>query len=67
MKKTLLIATVASVAFWLSGCMVISCEKHGPPRRHIAHAPVVEVVDIVAVPGPRPHPREHQRGPHGRW
>ena len=67
MKKTLLTATVLSVAFWLSGCMVISCEKHGPPKRHIARAPVVEVVDVVAVPGPRLHRHGHPHGPHGRW
>lgn len=31
MRRTLLIAVVAFLMLWLSGCMVIDCEDYGPP------------------------------------
>ncbi len=66
MNKMMLIVVVAASMLWLGGCMVISCDEHRPPRPvHVVHAPPVERVEVIQVPGPAPRPHWDHRGPRG--
>jgi hypothetical protein len=64
-NRIMLIAVVAALMLWLSGCMVIDSEEHCRTRQvRVIHAPPVRTVEVVHVPGPpaRPHgPRDHAR------
>ena len=60
MKRTLLIGVVVAATFLLNGCVVISCEKSGPPKRlYVMCSPSREVIRIVQAPRAelRPHAR----------
>ena len=60
MRKALLIGAVVAATFWLGGCVVITCEKSGPPKRlYVMCSPAREVVRVVHTPRAeqRPHPR----------
>jgi len=68
MRRTLLIAVVAFLMLWLSGCMVIDCEDYGPPAGvcvvPVHPHPVVEVIHVPRpgpCPSPYPHPHSHHR------
>lgn len=60
MKKALLIGVVVTATFWLSGCVVITCEKSGPPKRlYVMCSPSHEVIRVMHAlrAEPRPHSR----------
>ncbi len=60
MKKALLIGVVVAATFWLNGCVVISCEKPGPPKRlYVMCSPSGEVIRVINAP--RAEPRRHSR------
>ncbi len=60
MKKALLIGVVVAATFWLGGCVVISCDESGPPKRlYVMCSPSREVVRVVHAP--RTEPRPHSR------
>ncbi len=60
MKKALLIGMVVAATFWLSGCVVITCEKSAPPKRlYVMCSPSHEVIRVIQAP--RTHPRPHSR------
>jgi len=60
MKKALLIGVVVAATFWLGGCVVISCEEPGPPKRlYVMCSPSREVIRVIHAP--RSEPRPHSR------
>jgi hypothetical protein len=61
MNRVMLIAVVAALMLWLSGCMVISCEEHRSARDvRVVRARPERVVEVIHVPGPPPRPhRDH--------
>ncbi len=66
MNKIMLIAVMAALMLWLSGCMVISCDEHRSARAvRVVHVPPAERVEVIQVPGPPPRPHWDHRGPHG--
>jgi hypothetical protein len=58
MRKALLIGGVVAATFWLSGCVVITCERSGPPKRlYVMCSPSQEVIRVIHAPRSQPHSR----------
>ncbi len=58
MRKAVLIGVVVAATFWLSGCVVITCEKSGPPKRlYVMCNPSQEVIRVIHAPRSQPQPR----------
>ncbi len=60
MKKALWIGVVVAVTVWVSGCVVITSEESGPPKRlYVLCSPSREVIRVIHAP--RAEPRPHSR------